>query len=150
MARLLQEVVSLLNRLIQLEYDTIDAYRGAIGHLAETGNRTHIEDVLGDHRRHVDELADVVRNLGGEPASQGDVRQALLRGRRALVSLVGDRAVLEAMRGNERELAVAYERAVSRPGVPVDVLAVLRRHLRDEQSHQDRLRERLSIVGATT
>jgi uncharacterized protein (TIGR02284 family) len=150
MARLLQEVVSLLNRLIHLEYDAMEAYRIAIARLGEAHDRTHIEGVLVDHRRHVAELADVVRNLGGEPASQGDVHQALLRSRLAVGALVDDQAVLEAMRGNESDLAAAYERAASRPGVPVDVLAVLRRHLVDEQSHQDRLRERLLIAGATT
>jgi hypothetical protein len=158
MARLLQQVVSLLNRLIHLEYDAIGAYRVAISRITEIRGpasrsgplaSSDIGDVLGDHRRHVDGLAEVVRNLGGERVGQRDVVQALARSRLSLDSLPSEREVLEVMRNSERDLAAEYERAASLPGVPVDVLAVLRRHMTEEQAHEDCLQRRLSFVGAT-
>jgi uncharacterized protein (TIGR02284 family) len=153
MARVIREVVTLLNQLIHLEYDAIEACRSAVARVTDSEDRGRLGELLGDHRRHVDELADVVRNLGGEPAGVGDLRQALVRGRVALGALVGERAMLEAIRRNEWDIAAAYGRAASQPGVPVDVLAVLERHLCDERGHHAWVNERLdgpvsSIPGA--
>jgi uncharacterized protein (TIGR02284 family) len=143
MARVIREVVSLLNRLIHLEYDAIAACRSAVGRVTDSDDRSHLGALLGDHRRHVDELADIVRNLGGEPASQGDLRQALVRGRVVLGALAGERAVLEAIRRNEGDIADVYGQAASQPGVPVDVIAVLERHLDEERGHHTWISERL-------
>jgi uncharacterized protein (TIGR02284 family) len=136
MARMLREVIALLNRLIQLDYDAIEAHKAAISRLADPSDRAQLGAFVVDHRRHVDELAFIVRNLGGEPASHGDLRQVLTKGKVVLGGLTGDRAVLEAMRGNEAESATHYEAAASQPGIPVDILAVLERSCADERRHQ--------------
>jgi uncharacterized protein (TIGR02284 family) len=143
MARIIREVVSLLNRLIHHEYDAIEACRSAVARVTDSDDRRRLGALLGDHRRHVDELADIVRNLGGEPVSQGDLRQAIARGRVVLGALVGERAVLEAIRRNEGDIATIYGQAASQPGVPVDVLAVLERHLHEERGHHAWISERL-------
>jgi uncharacterized protein (TIGR02284 family) len=143
MARMIRDVIALLNRLIQLDYDAIEAYKAAIARLGETEDRKQLSAFLADHRRHVDELAFVVRNLGGEPASHGDLRQVLTKGKVVLGGLTGDRAMIEAMRSNEGETSNVYEQAASQPGIPVDVLAVLERNLSDERKHQAWLGARL-------
>jgi uncharacterized protein (TIGR02284 family) len=135
MARIIREVVALLNRLIQLEFGAIAACKAAFAHVTDAGDRERLASLLGEHRRHVDELTDVVRNLGGEPSCQGDLGQVVARGRAVLGALAGERALLEAMRGNEAHVAAAYESAVSQPGVPVDVLVLLERHLDEERRH---------------
>lgn len=135
MARILREVVALLNRLIQLEFGAIAACKAALAHVADAEDRQRLGALLGGHRRHVDELTDVVRNLGGEPSSQGDLGQVVAHGRAVLASLAGERALLEAMRGNEAHVAAAYESAVSQLGVPVDVLTLLERHLDEERRY---------------
>src|SRR5271167_3975600 len=125
MARMLREVIALLNRLIQLDYDSIEAHKSAIARLSDPADLAQLGAFVVEHRRHVDELAFIVRNLGGEPASHGDLRQVLAKGKVVLGGLTGDHAVLEAMRGNEAESASHYEAAASQPGIPVDILAVL-------------------------
>jgi uncharacterized protein (TIGR02284 family) len=142
MARMIREVIALLNRLIQLDYDCIEAYKAAIARLSDSDDRKQLSGFLADHRRHVDELAFVVRNLGGEPAGHGDLRQVLTKGKVVLGGLTGDRAVLEAMRSNEAEASAAYQDAASQPGIPVDVMAVLERNLDDERKHADWLAKR--------
>ncbi len=144
MPRMLKEVIALLNRLIQLDYDSIEAHKAAITRLSDASDRAQLGTFVVDHRRHVDELTFIVRNLGGEPSSHGDLRRVLTRGKVVLGGLTGDRAVLEAMRSNEAESAGHYEVAVSQPGIPVDILAVLERSCADERKHQAWLSSRLA------
>ena len=136
MARMLREVIALLNRLIQLDYDSIEAHKSAIARLADPADRAQLGAFVVDHRRHIDELTFVVRNLGGEPSSHGDLRQVLTRGKVVLGALTSDRAILEAMRGNEAQSASEFEAAASQPGIPFDILAVLQRTCADERRHQ--------------
>jgi uncharacterized protein DUF2383 len=148
MARVIREVVALLNRLIHLHYDAIEACKTAAAHVADPRDRAQLLLALEDHREHVDELAVVVRNLGGEPASPGDMR--LVRGRLSSVPAIAvptpspsspassaelEHALLEAFRRNEEGARAAYEDAASLPGVPLDVLAALERNLADERKH---------------
>jgi uncharacterized protein (TIGR02284 family) len=146
MARIIREVVALLNQLIQLEFGAIAACKAAFAHVTDAEDRQRLGALLGEHRRHVDELTDVVRNLGGEPSCRGDLGQVIARGRAVLGALVGERALLEAMRGNEAHVEAAYENAVSRPGVPVDVLTLLERHLDEERRHGGWIAARLDAA----
>jgi len=150
MARMLRKVVAILNRLIQLDYDAIESHKSAMSKLSDAADRAQLGAFVTEHRRHVDELASIVRNLGGEPASHGDLRQVVARGKVVLGALVGDRAVLEAMRGSEVESTAHYEAAVSQPGIPVDILAVLERICADEQRHQAWFAARLAPVAGAS
>jgi len=143
MPRTLKDVVALLNRLIQLDHDAIEACKAAMDRVARSEDREQLGAILADHRRHAEELGLVVRNLGGHPASHGDLRQVLTRGKVVLGALSGERAVLEAVRGNEAEAVLAYADAVSQPGIPVDVMTVLERQLAVERRHHDALGTRL-------
>jgi uncharacterized protein (TIGR02284 family) len=139
MSRAIRDVVALLNQLIQLHYDAIDACKVAAAHVTDPRDRGHLARALQDHRDHADELSVVVRNLGGEPASPSDLRPARSR-RSSAPSLSGssaeiDQALLEAFRRNEECARAAYENATSLPGVPLDVLAALERSLDDERKH---------------
>ena len=152
MARVIREVVVLLNRLIQLHYDAIDACKAAVAHVEDPRDRQQLAVTLEEHRDHVDELAAVVRNLGGEPASPGD-----LRGVRAKkqappdgASADGEHALLEALRRNEEGARAAYEDATSLPGVPLDVLAALERNLADERKHLAWVARRLETLPPTS
>jgi uncharacterized protein (TIGR02284 family) len=133
MARVIRDFVTLLNRLIQLHYDAIDACKAAVVHVEDPIARQQLSATLEDHREHVDELAVVVRNLGGEPASPSDLRP--LRRRRSAPVGEGEHALLETLRRNEEGARAAYEDAASHPGVPLDVLAALERNLADERKH---------------
>jgi uncharacterized protein (TIGR02284 family) len=137
-----------LNRLIQLDHDAMEACKAAMDRVAPSEDRTQLGAILADHRRHAEELGIVVRNLGGHPASHGDLRQVLTRGKVALGGLSGERAVLEAVRGNEAEAVSAYEDAVSQPGIPLDVMTVLERQLAVERRHHATLGARLEPNAA--
>ncbi|MGD0676731.1 MAG: DUF2383 domain-containing protein [Polyangiaceae bacterium] len=135
MARMLQDIVTLLNRLIQFDQDAIEACKSAMDRLSDA-DKEELAGALADHRRHVEDLATVVRNLGGEPANRADVRVAQSKGRIATKgSSSAPRALLEAMHASEKDARAAYESAISQPGVPVDVLLALERNLDHERDH---------------
>jgi uncharacterized protein (TIGR02284 family) len=149
MARVIRDVVVLLNRLIQLHYDAIDACKAAVARVEDPRARLQLSATLEDHRGHVDELAVVVRNLGGEPASPSDLRPLRMKGRHR-PDADCEHALLEALDRNEEGTRAAYEDAASLPGVPLDVLAALERNLADQRKHLAWVRGRLAalLVGA--
>ena len=52
-----------------------------------------------------------------------------------IAGLMGDGAILGAMRTNEADTNTAYERAAARQDLPDGAAAVLARNLADEQRH---------------
>ena len=121
MAELLRQVIGVLNRLIHLEHDAIDACRFAVGGTTDLRDRARFVAWTECHRRHVEELRSVVRNLGGEPTPR------VLR-----VSWPSfSQDIVYAL---HRRMASAYAEAASQPGIPVDVAAMLERTLAEERA----------------
>jgi uncharacterized protein (TIGR02284 family) len=139
-------VIDLLNELIELDYDAIEAYSAAVRRVEESRDRGRIASFLEDHRRHVQELGALVRRLGGEPPGDSDLRRILTKGKVVIGALFGDRLVLEAMKANEAEGSALHERAAERVDLPGQVRAVLERHLADERRHHDWIVERLDAA----
>lgn len=137
-------LIKLLNDLIELDYDAIEAYKAAIARVDDLNDRGQLASFLEDHQRHVDDLGPLVRELGGEPAEAGDLKQILTKGKVVIGGLLGDRIVLEAMKSNETDTNTAYERAVGRRDLPANVRAVLARNLADERRHRAWIVQRLN------
>jgi len=133
----------LLNDLIELDFDAIEAYKAAIGRVDNINDRGQLASFLQDHQRHVEELSALVRELGSEPADGGDIKQVLTKGKVVIGGLLGDRMVLEAMKTNEADTNTVYERAVARTDVPAHVRIVLARNLADERRHREWIVRRL-------
>jgi hypothetical protein len=156
MAKKLQDVAALLNRLIQLDYRAIDATKTALGQCDEPRERQELAASIEEHRDHIDALAVLVRNLGGEPACPSDLWRvqprrpslppsAVIRAA-PVARTAGQKAALEALWRAEEEVRAAYERATSLPGVPLDVLATLERHLAHERRHAASAAERADVA----
>jgi uncharacterized protein (TIGR02284 family) len=138
----------LLNALIELDYDAIEAYRAAITRLQGSEDRQQLATFMADHERHTRELAPLVSALGKEPAKGADVLQWLTKGKVIIASLVGDKAILMAMKTNEDDTNVAYERAIARTDLPSDVRVVIERNLSDERRHRAYIEARLGLTRA--
>ncbi len=149
MARMLNDVIALLNRLIQIDNGAIETYKTAKARLGEAVDRAEFAAFLADHRRHVDVLTMVVRNLGGEPVSHGDLRQGLRHATVDLRGLIEERRLIEAVRTSEAEATAVYENAASQPGIPVDVVAVLQQNLVDERRHHAWIVARIEAARAS-
>ncbi len=125
----------LLEDLVQLDYDAADAYQAAIDRLDETRFRDRLREFKGDHLRHIDELSAILQRMGRTPPKEGDMKSYLTQGKVVMGSLMGDKAILQAMRTNEADTNTAYERAVGFRGLDSTTQQTLQRGLEDERRH---------------
>lgn len=127
----------LLEDLVRLDYDAVDAYRAAIDRLDNASFRSALSEFCEDHLRHTRELGDILSAMGRTPPQQGDVKRFLTQGKVVIGGLMGDKAVLQAMRTNEDDTNTAYERAIHFSDAPPATLQVLERAREDERRHCD-------------
>jgi uncharacterized protein (TIGR02284 family) len=125
----------LLEDLIALDYDAADAYQAAIDRLENSRFRARLAEFKADHLRHVEELGEIVTSMGRTPPKGGDMKSILTSGKVVMAGLMGDKAILEAMRTNEADTNTAYERAVNFSGLVSTTREVLQRGLEDERRH---------------
>jgi uncharacterized protein (TIGR02284 family) len=125
----------LLADLVQLDYDAAAAYRAAMDRLEDPNFRATLAGFQEDHLRHTQELGAILADMGYTPPRKGDLKQVLTKGKVVIAGMMGDRAILEAMRTNEDDTVTAYSRATKFNGAPPAVIEVLERGLRDEYRH---------------
>ncbi|MFO7551027.1 MAG: DUF2383 domain-containing protein [Haliea sp.] len=130
-----EQIIDDLGDLIELDYDAIAAYQAAIERLDTAAYKQQLTEFMGDHKRHVKELGEAVRNEGGTPPTEGDAMKILTKGKVVLADLLGDEAILKAMRANEEVTNKKYEAAVEE-GYAEHIQAVLRQGLADERRHK--------------
>lgn len=129
------EVTSTLNDLIQLDIDAVEAYEQAIKRIEIPQVSADLEAFKSDHERHIRDLTQEVRRLGGEPPKRSvDLKGLLLEGFTALRSVTGTEGALKAMQSNEKTTNKKYEAALSKE-LPADVETIVRRNREDERKH---------------
>ena len=142
-----EQIVNQLNSLLAIDCDAIETYGAAIDRLHAVPDQDQIRTFMAHHRRHVLEIAPLVREFHGQPVTDADFRRFVTKGKIVLGGVIGDRAVLQAVRHNEETAASAYHKASVEPGIPSRVRAVLERTLRDERDHLGWLQGRLDAGG---
>lgn len=130
-----KDIIDKLNGLIQLDFDAIQAYESAIKRIDIEAINNELEQFKRDHERHILDLSEVVRGLGGEPLSPGrDLKGVLLETMTALRSVLGTTQALKAMRTGEQLTNRQYDEAV-RLDLPRHVQAIVARNREDERRH---------------
>ncbi len=137
-------LVDTLNNLIQLDYDAIEAYEAAIDRLDSAEYKARLKQFRDDHARHTRDLGAVVTELGGTPARQGGAKSMLTRGKVMMADLMGDGAILQAMKSNEDDTNTAYERALRNAEDNAAAATKLRAGLEDERRHRAWIEQALS------
>lgn len=125
----------LLEDLTRLDYDAVDAYQAAIDRLENPSYRSSLANFREDHLRHIQELSDALTKMGRTPPEGSDAKSLLTQGKVVMAGLMGDEAILRAMRTNEDDTNTAYQRAVERRDVPDDTREILMRGREDERRH---------------
>lgn len=138
-----KDIASVLNALIELDLDAVEAYEAAIERLDDTDDKARLSTFMGDHERHVRELQTLVEGMGETPATKPDIKHVLTKGKVVLGSLIGDRLILLAMRMNEDDTNTAYDRACNREDLPSHVRTVLEQNRDDERRHREYIQRRL-------
>jgi len=129
-------IEKLVTNLIYLEHDAIAAYESTIERLDDKTLSSQVETFRQDHLQHLTVLNEMARELGIDAPTEGDMKQMLTTGKIALADLMGDAAILKAMKTNEDDTVTAYERAaVHQEAVPKSK-AFFQKALADEQRHR--------------
>jgi rubrerythrin len=136
-------LVGLVEDLLLLEHDAIAAYEQTIERLSNPSYKQTVAEFKADHDRHVRELTQLAVDIGATPHREGDAKQFLTTGKVALASIMGDSAILKAMRSNEEDTVTAYERATRHTEATPTALAIF------EKAHADELRHREWMSNAS-
>jgi uncharacterized protein (TIGR02284 family) len=131
------DVIDMLNDLIQLDYDAIQAYEAAIPRIDNSDHQAQLAAFKDDHDRHVRELDHVIRELGRKPVNGSAISQVMTAGKIAFADMIGDKTVLRALKTEVNGATKAYERAAARRDLPPKAVPVIQAALDDERRHHD-------------
>lgn len=138
------QLTDLLKNLIRLDYDAIAAYEAAIDRLENTMNKQQFTTFLADHQRHTENLGTHLQTLGEVPPQQGDLKSYLTQGKVIIGGLMGDNAIIKAMKTNEDDTNTAYERALEHTDLSPELRQILEQNFADERTHRAWIEERLA------
>jgi rubrerythrin len=140
------EILTQLEKLIQLDVDSTHAYDQAIKNVDEQLMKDKLLLFQGDHRRHIDLLSAKVLELGGTPPElTSDFKGFFISGFTALRSLTGTKGALEAMETNEKLTTSKYQDAAQFVW-PTDIIPLIQSNLADEQRHLSFVREAIATL----
>lgn len=132
-----------LKHLVELNYDTVEAYEASISRLQNPKFKENLLHFLSDHKDHIEELSDLLKKHGQEPPTGPDkTKQWIAKGKVVLANIAGDKAILEAMYSNEIDTCNAYERMTKRVDKWDDANDILQKGWEIEQKHKKWLEER--------
>lgn len=137
------DLLQTLNNLVQLDLDAMEAYDLGVARVERSEFHEQLEAFKGDHVRHAEQLSAIVTEMGGKPSTGPGTKQMMTTGSAVLADIVGDKRVLEALKANEDDTNIAYERAIEVASGNASVEPVLRAGLDDERRHRQWLEEQL-------
>lgn len=124
-----------VRELIELDNAAVEAYEAAIERLENREHKQKLGEFRDDHRRHIRELSDLLKNHHESLPTTGSVKEWLTKGKVVVATLVGDKAILMAMASNEVDTNTAYERMNERQDKWPSAQDILKRGLEDERRH---------------
>ncbi|UQA58287.1 DUF2383 domain-containing protein [Polyangium aurulentum] len=137
------KILEKLNSLIMLDVDAVHAYDQAIEACEILTVKDTLTEFRNDHERHIHDLSEQVRALGGTPEVHRDLKGFVIEGFTALMSR-GDHSALLAMRGNEELTNRVYKAALEMEDLSPEARTVIERNYADEQRHVSWINNQLS------
>ena len=131
------DIKALVKDLIALEHDAIAAYDVTIDKLDDGALGEQVERFRADHHQHLQVLTEMAAELGLDTKQGPDIKAWLTTGKVRLADLMGDGAILKAVKTNEDDTVAAYERAIRDGDAVASSKAFFARALADEQRHRE-------------
>jgi rubrerythrin len=128
-------LIELVRDLIKLDRAAIEAYNSAIAKLSSAEYQRNLTDFRDDHIQHTELLGTWMREQQELPPQSGGVKELLTTGKVALASVAGDRKILQAMKSNEDDTNIAYERAAKHQDAD-GLRVIFEKNLSDERRHR--------------
>lgn len=129
------DFMSALKKLVELDYDAIEAYDAAINRLDNPEYKEVFTVFKQDHQRHIDSISEFLRQCHIPPPTGPSAKSILTQGKVVLANLVSDNTILRAMRSNEIDTNTAYGRINNYDSIPEEIQGTLKRGLMDEKKH---------------
>jgi rubrerythrin len=140
-------VENVMNDLIQLDVDTYHAYGDAIKAIKEKDIHQQLVAFQKDHKRHIKELTDLLRALGGEPIKHTrDFKGFVIEGMTMLQSLTGTKGALSAMLTNEKITNEKYADILEYTGFTQETRKLIHDNFSDEKRHFKYIKEKLDAL----
>ena len=140
-------LIAMLNDLLMLDHDAVQAYSIAIGRISRAEYRETLAGFRGDHQRHIDQLTQLIRDFGGVPMQMPHLPTGVFKAAMQALSTLGDdRAVLLAFKTNEGQVRDKYRRAANQPLDPATGTIVSAAAL-DEEQHYAWVEQVLQKMG---
>jgi len=125
-----------IQSLIKLDYAAVAAYQEAIEHLEKQEYKDKLAEFKNDHERHISELSSVFKTMGGIPPKSAGIKQLFTQGKVVFADLLGDKAILKAMKSNEDDTNQAYYNINKHPDITNEAIDALEAGLEDERKHR--------------
>jgi hypothetical protein len=142
-----KDLLDLLRALATLDHEAARAYQAAIEAILDPADKAQLQAFRIDHERHMRELRPFIERATGQgvaAASTGSEAEPVLsKGKLELERLIGDRDILIALKDDEDDTILAYERACERSDVPGDLRYLFVRNLADEVRHREYIEQRI-------
>ncbi|HEU4560286.1 MAG TPA: ferritin-like domain-containing protein [Longimicrobium sp.] len=140
-------LLAMLNDLLMLDHDAVQAYSIAIGRISRAEYREALAGFRGDHQRHIDQLSQLIRDYGGVPVQMPHLPTGVFKAAMQALSTLGDdRAVLMAFKTNEGQVRDRYRRAANQPLDPA-VGTIVSAAALDEEQHYAWVEQVLQKMG---
>ncbi len=127
----------LVTNLIYLERDALAAYEAVMDRLSDTALIDEVGRFRDDHRQHLEVLTEMAHEAEAEAPTEGDMKEMLTTGKICVANLMGDGAILKAMKTNEDDTVQAYEQAAAHDNALPKSKAFFEKALADEMRHRD-------------
>lgn len=129
-------IEKVMNHLIQVDIDAYHAYEDAIKAINESDIQKQLTVFQKDHQRHIEELSDLLKKLGGKPIERTrDLKGFLIEGMTMVQSLRGTTGILKAMVTNEKITRKQYSDALEYEGFTKEVKQLIEQNFQDEKRH---------------
>lgn len=115
----------------------MEAYEVAINRLDNEEYKMSVKSFMEDHVRHIKDVSELLKKHNEVPPSSPSLaKQWVTKGKVVFGSLVGDAAILTALRSNEIDTNTAYERLKIHEHIWKSAREIISRGLLDEHRHK--------------
>jgi rubrerythrin len=135
--------MSELKDLLSLDYAAMEAYEASIERFINPDYKKQFDEFKKDHEEHIKNISNFFKEIGQDYPKGAGLKKILTEGKVVLSGLVGDQAILKAMRSNELETTQSYEQINSYPNIPSNIINILKKGYEDEKKHLEWIEKEL-------
>ena len=143
------DVIATLNDLIETSRDGEDGFRNCADNVKSPRLKIFFDEKAGRCREGAVQLQNLVREMGGDPASSGSLTGTMHRfwvNIRGTITGMDDHAILDECERGEDAAMRSYEKALEQD-LPGDVRRVVENQYREVKMNHDRVKEMRNITA---